>query len=220
MISRLYRYLLLPSLALAVVVSLGCGAGESEDQARQAFEQGGSTLPEGHPPISNTPSTGAPAGPGSVAGLAWTAPDTWQSGSERPMRAATYMISPVEGDPEAGEVAVFYFGASQGGDVQSNVDRWIGQFEQPDGSDSKSVAKSGSLEVNGLKVTTVEVSGTYTAGMGPMSGVKSNKENFRMLGAIVEGPEGAVFFKFTGPQKTVESARSDFDKLIKSVSKM
>jgi hypothetical protein len=135
------------------------------------------------------------------------------------MRAATYIVPALDGDPEPGEVAVFYFGASQGGDVQSNIDRWIGQFNQPDGSDSKSAAKSGTLEANGMKVTTVEVTGTYTAGMGPMSGVKTEKPNFRMLGAIVEGPEGAVFFKFTGPDKTVESARADFEKLINSVSK-
>lgn len=135
------------------------------------------------------------------------------------MRAATYLIAPESGDPEGAECAVFYFGSDQGGDVESNIQRWISQFDQPDGSPSTKVASTGQLEVDGLAVTTVEVSGTYTASMGPGSGAKSNKENFQLLGAIVEGPEGAVFFKMTGPAKTVGAARSGFDALIKSVHK-
>jgi hypothetical protein len=73
--------------------------------------------------------------------------------------------------------------------------------------------------VDGLAVTTVEVQGTYAASMGPMSGATITKENFRLLGAIVEGPEGAVFFKMTGPAQTVDGARGGFDAMLKSVRK-
>jgi hypothetical protein len=48
---------------------------------------------------------------------------------------------------------------------------------------------------------------------------QGKKENYRLLGAIVEAPEGLVFFKFTGPAKTIAAADTEFDALIGSVSK-
>jgi hypothetical protein len=40
-----------------------------------------------------------------------------------------------------------------------------------------------------------------------------------MLGAIVEGPGGNVFFKFTGPAKTIAQNQPKFDALLESVTK-
>jgi hypothetical protein len=50
-----------------------------------------------------------------------------------------------------------------------------------------------------------------------MSGPKVAKPGFKLLGAIVQGKEGAVFFKFTGPAKTVEAAQKAFEALLASV---
>jgi len=36
--------------------------------------------------------------------------------------------------------------------------------------------------------------------------------------AIIEGPQGSVFFKFTGPAKTVAQNQAAFDKLLASLS--
>jgi hypothetical protein len=38
-----------------------------------------------------------------------------------------------------------------------------------------------------------------------------------MRGAIVEAPEGLVFFKLTGPLNTVAAAEGDFNSLLASV---
>jgi hypothetical protein len=43
------------------------------------------------------------------------------------------------------------------------------------------------------------------------------KPKFRMRGAIVEAPEGLVFFKLTGPLNTVATAENDFNSLLASV---
>jgi hypothetical protein len=186
----------------------------------EAFSQSetGAELPAGHPAISGTPPAEGEAAT-SVAGLSWSIPESWQAGAQRPMRAATYLIAAAGGDSEGAECAVFYFGTGQGGDVESNVQRWIAQFEEPLGGPSTQAARRGKLQVDGLAVTTVEVQGTYAASMGPMSGATITKENFRLLGAIVEGPEGAVFFKMTGPAQTVDGARGGFDAMLKSVRK-
>ncbi len=150
---------------------------------------------------------------GSVAGLKWGVPSRWMAQGDRPMRAATYAIPPAQGDSDAAECAVFYFGNDQGGTVDANIDRWVGQFEQA------SAPNRGTKDVGGMKVTTVAISGAYLAPSGPMMMPTGKKDNYRLLGAIVEGPQGSVFFKLTGPQKTVEASSAEFDALIGSIQK-
>lgn len=152
-----------------------------------------------------------------AAGLSWTAPAEWTVGEERPMRIVTYKLPAAKGDTEAGELAVFYFGQGQGGAVDANIKRWVSQFQKPDGSPAEKDAKTKQERLAGFPVTTVDVKGTYNGG--PMMGPASPKAGFRLLGAIVEGPEGAVFFKLTGPEKTVASAEKPFRKLLEGMKK-
>src|SRR5262249_19332281 len=63
----------------------------------------------------------------SVAGIEWIVPAKWTPQGERTMRVATYTIPSAPTDPEVGECAVFFFGSGQGGDVQTNINRWISQ---------------------------------------------------------------------------------------------
>ncbi len=152
-------------------------------------------------------------GKGSVAGVSWGVPKRWVPGAERPMRAATYAIPAAEGDTEGAECAVFYFGPGAGGDVTSNIDRWVGQFEATSGPDR------GTKQVNGMDVTTVRIGGAYLNPSGPMMQSMGKKDGYRLLGAIVAGPQGSVFFKMTGPEKTIASAETEFEALVGSLSK-
>ena len=138
--------------------------------------------------------------------LNWTQPKNWQAQAQRPMRLATYVV------PEGGECGVYYFGPGQGGSVQANLDRWIGQFPQAEGK-----PKIQNKTVHGLKVTTVDVAGAYTGMGGPNAPASAPKPGYRLLGAIVETSQGSIFFKFTGPQKTVEANQAGFDAMITSV---
>lgn len=146
-----------------------------------------------------------------AGGLSWSAPKAWPGGAQRPMRAATYAVPAAKGDAEGGECAVFYFGAGQGGSVDDNVKRWTGQFE------GGKVAPLRKETVNGVELTRVEVEGTYQSG--GMAGPKVAKAGFKLLGAIVENKDGNVFFKLTGPAKTVEAARKDFEALLGSLKR-
>ena len=150
----------------------------------------------------------------SGAGIKWTAPANWKSEAERPMRLATYTIPPAAGDQDSGECGVYYFGAGQGGSVEANLDRWIGQFQQPEGKSSKDAAKIDKRTVHGLKVTVVDVAGAYTGMGGPRAPQGAPKPGYRLLGAIVEGSQGSIFFKFTGPAKTVGHNQGAFEKMI------
>ncbi len=139
----------------------------------------------------------------SGAGIRWTAPSNWKSEGERPMRLATYQV------PEDGECAVYYFGQGQGGSVEANIDRWKGQFQG-----SQDAPKVEKRTIHGLKVTTLDVSGAYTGMGGPRAPHGPPKQGYRLLGAIVEGPQGSVFFKFAGPSKTVAQNQAAFEKML------
>ncbi|MGE0129874.1 MAG: hypothetical protein AB7U82_17470 [Blastocatellales bacterium] len=179
-------------------------------------------LPPDHPPTGATGgSSGAmSASPGTMmsssqsggsGAVKWAAPARWEAKPASGMRAATYLIPTAKGDSEGAECAVF---ENLGGGVQANIDRWIGQFEK---TDNAPIQKQET--VNGLNVTTVDVSGTFKGG-GPMMGQSSGpKVGYRLLGAIAEGPEGEVFFKLTGPAKTVAAAQAEFLTMLKSLKK-
>ncbi|MEE8256697.1 MAG: hypothetical protein V3R60_02305 [Acidobacteriota bacterium] len=154
-----------------------------------------------------------------AGGISWAAPDGWTQGPERPMRAATYRISAAAGDSEDAECAVFYFGVGQGGTVQANIDRWFSQFEQPDGQPSSKVAKVAEQIINGLKVTTVSLAGSYLASRGPMAHRATAKPGFHMRSAIVDAPQGPVFFKLTGPSETVLGIREEFEGFLQTLKR-
>lgn len=164
---------------------------------------------------ATTPAMGAAESPSPTGKpLEWTAPAAWKSGPERPMRAATYLIPPVAGESDNAECAIFL---NIGGGVQANLDRWIGQFTQPDGSSSASKARQRKETINGYQVSFVELNGTFNAGGMGMGGPSTPRNGYRLLGAIVESPAGEVFFKLTGPEKTVLAAAKDFQALLKSI---
>jgi len=148
-----------------------------------------------------------------VAGMVWSRPQRWEKAAERPMRAATYNIPASKEGTEGGECAVFYFGTGQGGDVNLNIERWGSQFEPAE------QAVKTTKQVAGMKVTLVQIDGTYLAPAGPMMQSQGKKENYRLLGAIVEAPNGSVFFKFTGPANTISAAELEFDAMINSAEK-
>lgn len=148
-----------------------------------------------------------------AAGIQWKVPVGWSLQGERMIRVATYTIPVAEGDPEPGECAVFFFGTGQGGDVDMNIERWAAQFEE-----KPPVSKS-TTEINGLSVTKVEIAGNYLAPAGPMMESQGTKQNFLLLGAIVEAPGGYVFFKSTGPKKTMEGSKPAFDALLSTLQK-
>lgn len=155
--------------------------------------------------------------PAPAGHLTFTAPATWRA---RPaasaMRVAEFVVPKAPGDPEDAELIVYYFGGG-GGSADANIDRWIGQVQQPDGSASRDKARHESATVNGLKATMVDVSGTYVAEMRPGSTERYNKPDFRVRAAVLETPRGPYYLKLTGPAKTVAAADGDFRKFLDTV---
>ncbi len=151
----------------------------------------------------------------SAAGVSWTAPASWKTEGPRPMRAATYSIPTAAGDQGVAECVVNYFGPGQGGGVDANVERWKGQVLGTDGKPAQ--AKVTKRTVRGVPITVVDASGTYTGMGGPMMAGAKPVSGYRLLGAIAEGPGGHVFFKLTGPAKTIAAQEKQFEQLLSSI---
>ena len=163
--------------------------------------------------ISQTPNT-----QNSTGNLTFTAPSDWVSEkTTSSMRVAQYKLPKVAGDEDDGSLVIYYFGQGQGGTAAANIDRWINQMQQPAGGSSKDRAKQNTQTINGLKVATVDISGTYTAEMAPGSGTFNNKPNFRMRAAVVETPKGSYFIKLVGPEKTINNQDQPFATFLKSL---
>ena len=107
-----------------------------------------------------------------------------------------------------------------GGTVAANIDRWCGQFAQPDGSNTKDKTTTKSLKVAGCTVTIVDIPGTYKdMPGGPFAGGEAvERPDYRMLAAIIETPAaGNYFLKFYGPAATVAQHADGFRKMIEGL---
>jgi hypothetical protein len=152
-----------------------------------------------------------------AAGLTFVAPDGWkQAPSASSMRVAEFTLPRAPGDADDAQLVVYYFGGS-GGSVEANMQRWIGQMEQPDGKPSSAVAKKESRKVNGLAVSLVDVSGTYTAEMSPGASTHHNNAHYRMRAGVVETGKGPYFIKLVGPEKTIAKWERAFDQFVGSL---
>ena len=154
---------------------------------------------------------------GTSVGLKFDVPAGWVSKpAASTMRVAEYALPRVAGDSEDVAVVVYYFGG-QGGGVQANLDRWIGQMTQPDGRASKDVAKTSTLvSAGGLKVTVIDLPGTYVAEVAPGSAERHNKPGFHLRAAVIESSEGPYFVKITGPARTVAKWSDSIGSFLKS----
>ena len=154
----------------------------------------------------------------SLKGISVQMPPEWRSvPPSSSMRLAEYSLSGEAVKAEDASLAVFFFGPNQGGTIEANIDRWYGQFEQPDGGSTRERAKRWEKEVGDLSVTMVDIGGTYSGGMGPMGQSEAPKAGYRMLGGIAPAPAGLFFFKLIGPAPTIELWAESFEKYMGSI---
>lgn len=151
-----------------------------------------------------------------VAGdkLTFEATGDWKSITPKSRILEKEIEVPKVGDDEAaGRLTMM----GAGGSIDANIQRWEGQFSQSDGSAAQ--AKTKKMTVDGMDVTMVDISGTFSQTMGgPFSGGKKvENPDYRMLAAIIEtAGEGNYFVKLVGPAATVNANEAEFEKMIKS----
>jgi hypothetical protein len=141
--------------------------------------------------------------------------------SDSQFRLAQYAVPKAPGTTATALFIVYYFGKGGGGTVEANMERWIGMVRQPNGSETRAVAKRGQAERPGLRISTLDVAGTYMESPTPMSTEVTPRPNYRMLAAIIETTkpegEGPYYFRLVGPARSIAAAKAGWEALLGSV---
>jgi hypothetical protein len=149
-----------------------------------------------------------------VSELAFTRPTGWEWVEvTSSMRKAQLKVVDAKTKASA-EVIFFHFGPGGAGGTKANVDRWLGQFQEPR---DKINAKSEEVTVGKHKVTYVQAEGTYKSGM--PGGPQTPMPDYGLAGAIIEASEGSVFVRMTGPKAFVNASLADFKKMVEGALK-
>jgi hypothetical protein len=146
-----------------------------------------------------------------IDGLSSTAPAGWKEVDVTGKfgRAKQFTVPKVGDDKLDGELIVYFFGTGSGGGVDANLSRWKGMFQN--GKD-----KVEDFKVGDVKVTYLDVSGTYLYKASPMAPQAEPREKHRMLAAIFESPKGPYYIRFVGPEKTITENKKGFDEWLKN----
>lgn len=141
-------------------------------------------------------------------------PTSWEKKEPKfNMIDAEFSIPKSEGDENSGRLTIM----GAGGSVEANIDRWKGQFSQPDGGSTDDKTTVEEIEIGKNKVHMVDISGTYADRRGPVAPAVE-REDYRMLAAIIETKiAGKYFVKLYGPAKTIEDNKTLFDDFVKSL---
>jgi hypothetical protein len=152
----------------------------------------------------------AQAGPYTeAAGLRFLAPGFWKRAAPGPAPVAARFILPRHPkDSEDGALVVLFSGPGKGGSAEENLERWYGEFQQPDGRPSREAAVVQTRTIGGLKVTQIDLGGTY-----------AGKSDYRLSGAIVEGDGGPWLIRLLGPSWTITEARQGWNMLVASLQR-
>ena len=149
-----------------------------------------------------------------LLGYHTTVPATWtRRAPSSTSRLAQYAVHGANPSDDA-EVVAFFFGPSQGPNVDANLTRWRGQFSTPDGSPApETVAHDSS---GAFPLTIAEYRGTYRRGVGAGS-TDSVRTGQTLVATIVETPHGTLFIQLFGPSATVAAHRSEFLRVVKGL---
>ena len=217
---RLFINLILVLTALGLVA---CNSG-SGSKADAVDPNGTLAQPDLSDGKSNYVMSGIPfdlnGTPAAIAGVTFTPASQWTDLGPSGMRKASYTFGPLDKDADSATMTVFYFGATGGGSIDDNLNRWIGQMSMPDGSEPGKAAIKYEIKVDGMTAHILSVYGTYNVSVGGMMSTQTvPKESYRLIGAVVEAPEGNLFFKLTGPEYTARIMTEAFMTMVKAIKR-
>jgi hypothetical protein len=179
-----------------------------------AFLAGGGILPAAHAASRDMDvSLYGPSFP--VGNLKFTIPSKWKiEPVESPARGGQWRIPPLHGGGEGGEVVVFYFGPGIGGSAKENIEAWKRLFnaEGFPAADKVKEHKTG-----GFTISQVVIFGTYNRVVSLPGVPPEAKSNYGLLGAVIENPQGNIYWRFTGPEPLITANLPLFNKVIDSV---
>lgn len=146
-----------------------------------------------------------------VGGIAAPKPPqwTWQQPSMQ-FRTLQYAVPAPGESTGSAELIVSVFLGDDGGPLDTNIARWVGQFRSAAGQPVEPIREE--RDIDGMRVILLELAGSYQGmgGAGP-------KPEFMQLGAIIDAPQRRVFIRLLGPASTVEANRQAWKDLIEGM---
>jgi hypothetical protein len=151
-----------------------------------------------------------------VGDLQFTIPSKWRiEPVTSPARGGQWRVPPLHGEGEGGEVVVFYFGPGIGGTAKENIDAWIGTMFNAEGHPLAYKVKK--HETGGHAISEVVIFGAYDQTVSLPGVPPVLKSNYGLLGAVIENPQGAIYWRFTGPEPLITANLPLFNKVVDSV---
>lgn len=143
------------------------------------------------------------------------APADWKA--EKPanrLRSYQFRLPRAKGDKDDAELAVL---PNLSGTPEANIVRWKEMFLPPDGKTIDEVSRVTATKAGPVKLTTLEVSGTYLYKDRPLSAkTPVPKANYLMLSVIFETADGPSLVRVVGPADTMEHHRAGFEAWLRS----
>jgi hypothetical protein len=151
-----------------------------------------------------------------VGALKFTIPSKWKiEPVESPSRGGQWRVPPLHGEGEGGEVVAFYFGPGVGGTPKENIEAWIGTMFNAEGNPAAAEIKHHVM--GGFKISQVVIFGTYNQVISLPGVPPAHKSNYGLLGAVIENPQGNIYWRFTGPEALITATLPLFNKVVDSV---
>src|SRR5271168_4611844 len=95
-----------------------------------------------------------------VGDLKFTIPSKWRIEMvDSPARGGQWLVPPLHGEGEGGEVVAFYFGPGVGGTAKENIEAWIGTMFNAEGHPAAAEVKHHTT--GSFKISQVVIFGTY-----------------------------------------------------------
>lgn len=165
-------------------------------------------LPSGHPPIPSDPTAQQLIPPPSgntldLTGLTMTIPDGWTRLAVKPgafSAKAAFQLPGGAGDDAGCRVRVTHYPGMKGKN-DLNIQRWLSQVKQADGSAStRDNAKVSTVARDDVTMTLLDVTGVVNTSM---DGTGAGQTDYRLIAAILDHPDGPHFIKASGDSKSM-----------------
>jgi hypothetical protein len=167
------------------------------------------------PAAESKPAAGEKTTDVQLGSLTFKVPGSWEAKKKLRMFSKAGYTIPDKGKADGIEADLYHFeGELGGGDVQSNIARWQGQFKA--GDDGKAPEpKKEELTFGDKKALLVTLKGTFISGS-VSDAERPLKEGYTMAGVIIETGDGKAILKFTGPDAAMTAALPEIKKLVGS----
>ena len=142
-------------------------------------------------------------------------PATWTSNAKLSKFRTHQFKIPGAAKGDEGELVIFYFDGG-GGSLEQNLDRWKKMFRPAEGKTEN--AKVETFKVGDIKITYLDVSGTYEFRNPPNdpNAKLERRPDYRMFSIYFDCDDGPYFIRLTGPAKTMEQSKKSFDEWLKN----